>query len=248
MPMIDINEVAVFIEEEIGPKFHFKRREKIDALTLDTIIKRKNPYLFKAKANNSAADFVRSVLEATVSSGEETAFGNFLEGFAIFVSEKSYGGRKSSAHGIDLEFEAEDIKYLVSIKSGPNWGNSSQLRQLVANFNTAKKILHTSGGAARQNIICVEGCCYGRDDKPDKGAHLKLCGQRFWEMISGGNESLYGDIIIPLGHAAKSHNEEITESITRKFNALTGEFINRFCHPSGEIDWERLIKFNSGKK
>jgi hypothetical protein len=93
----------------------------------------------------------------------------------------------------------------------------------------------------------VEGYCYGRDDRPDKGSHLKLCGQRFWELISDGNESLYADIIIPLGHAAKAHNEEIAASITSKLNTLTGEFINRFCRPGGEIDWQQLIKFNSGK-
>jgi hypothetical protein len=206
MSRVDINHVATFIENEIGPRFHDKKKKKIIELTLDSILRRKNPYLFKAKANDNAADFVRSVLEATVSSGEETVFGNFLEEVAIVVNEKAYGGKKSSAHGIDLEFENRGQKYLVSIKSGPNWGNSSQLRQLVSNFNTAKRVLHTSGGSSDKKIIFIEGCCYGKDDNPDKGTNLKLCGQRFWELISGGNEALYQDIIIPLGHTAKAHN------------------------------------------
>jgi len=33
------------------------------------------------------------------------------------------------------------------------------------------------------NIVAVNGCCYGRDNRPDKGDYLKYCGQRFWEFI-----------------------------------------------------------------
>ncbi|HPK53898.1 MAG TPA: PmeII family type II restriction endonuclease, partial [Smithellaceae bacterium] len=36
--------------------------------------------------------------------------------------------------------------------------------------------------------------CYGKDSNPDKGDYLKLCGQIFWEFISG-DENLYTDII-----------------------------------------------------
>jgi hypothetical protein len=52
-----------------------------------------------------------------------------MEKIAIFTCSQAFGGRKSSAVGIDLEFETESTKYLISIKSGPNWGNSSQKRK-----------------------------------------------------------------------------------------------------------------------
>ena len=29
--------------------------------------------------------------------------------------------------GIDLEFDKDGVRYIVTIKSGPNWGNSSQI-------------------------------------------------------------------------------------------------------------------------
>ena len=85
-------------------------------MTLDDVIKRKNPYLFRAKGISSAHEFIKAVLDATVSSGEETTFSNFLEKVAIFVCERVYGGRKSGIVGIDLEFEDGSNKYLVSIK------------------------------------------------------------------------------------------------------------------------------------
>ncbi|PSW75776.1 hypothetical protein CTT37_17815 [Photobacterium damselae] len=50
----------------------------------------------------NAGDLIRSIMEATVSSGEETIFGNFMEKIAIFTCQQSLQGRKSSARGIDL--------------------------------------------------------------------------------------------------------------------------------------------------
>ena len=52
-----------------------------------------------------------------------------------------YNGQKSSAEGIDLELEKENRKYIVSIKSGPNWGNSGQILQMRTNFRKAKEFL-----------------------------------------------------------------------------------------------------------
>ena len=242
-----LDDVTQFIQENIGPKFHSKKLEKITRITLSDVIKRKNPYLFKAKNTISANDFIKSVLDATVSSGEETTFGNFLEEVAIFVCEKVHGGRKSGIKGLDLEFEDGNNKYLLSIKSGPNWGNSSQLRQLVSNFNTAKRTLQTSGGHANTNFVCVEACCYGSDAMPNKGTHLKLCGQDFWKLISGGSESLYQDIIKPLGHKAQEQNDTIALMATQKLNTFTQEFVTRFCD-DGIINWERLVKLNSGSR
>ena len=246
MTPLDFADVIQYIQENIGPQFHAKKVAKIQALTLNDVIKRKNPYLFRAKGSNSAHDFIKSVLDATVSSGEETTFGNFLENVAIFVCEKVYNGRKSGVVGLDLEFEDGDKKYLISIKSGPSWGNSGQIKNLVNNFNAARKTLATSGGAIGMHIICVEACCYGVDNLPAKGTHSKLCGQRFWEMISGGRENLYRDIIEPLGHLAKERNDEIDLICSEKLNVFTAGFVLRFCD-DGVINWDRLIHFNSGK-
>ena len=88
-------------------------------------------------------EFVKNILDAHLSSQEETIFGRFLEDLAIFVCSQVYGGRKSAAEGIDLEFETDSTKYIVSIKSGPNWGNSSQVKKLRDNFKRAKRILGT---------------------------------------------------------------------------------------------------------
>ena len=113
--------IVAFIEPNIQA-FHQRRLESLQKVKLDDILKSKNPYLYKAKNITTAHDLVKSLLDAHLSSQEETIFGGFLEELARFVSKEIYGGKKSSAEGIDLEFEKNNIKYIVTIKSGPSWG------------------------------------------------------------------------------------------------------------------------------
>lgn len=241
MQPMNPNEVTLFVEENIG-SFHRRRAESLKKLKLIDVLKRKNPYLFKAKNVTTANELVQSILDAHLSSQEEAIFGEFLEQLAIFVCQKAYNGVKSSAEGIDLEFIKDDSHYLVAIKSGPNWGNSSQIKKMEDNFKKAKRVLRTS--SSKINTIAVNGCCYGRRGQPDKGEYFKYCGKDFWELISG-NERLYIEIIEPLGYQARQRNEEFQQEYGKIINLFSKEFLDRFC-PQGEIDWEALVKFNSG--
>jgi hypothetical protein len=207
------------------------------------ILKQKNPYLFKAKNVLTAQDLIKGFLDAFLQSQEETLFGDFIEGLAIFVCDKVYGAKKSELTGIDLEFEKDGALYIVEIKAGWNWGNSSQIRQLKINFKNAKKLLM---GKTNKIIIAVNGCCFGKDNKPDKNGYLKLCGQQFWELISG-DQKLYINIVEPIGYKAKQKNEEFYENYAQIINKLTLEFSEKFCN-NGKINWEKLVEYNSGFK
>jgi hypothetical protein len=243
MGNISKNEIIRFIEPNIQ-QFHIRRLENLLALQLKKILSRKNPYLFKAKNQNTAHDLVKAILDAHLSSQEEGIFGGFLEELAVFICARVYRGKKSSAEGIDLEFEKDGASYLVSIKSGPNWGNSRQIARMKDDFKRAKRIRGTNTKGIR--AVAVNGCCYGKDDNPDKGDYLKLCGQRFWEFISG-DENLYTDIIEPLGHKAKEKNEQFQVEYAKVINKFTFEFSNEYCAPDGSILWNNLVRFNSGK-
>ena len=243
MKHLNLADVTQYVEENIGT-FHIKRIKSLDNLKLTQILKRKNPYLFKAKYTLTSETIIKGLVSAHVSSNEEGIFGNWLEGLAIFINEKVYKGRKSGIKGVDLEFDNKEIRYIVNIKSGPNWGNSSQISKMIDDFKTAKKTLRTSN--SNLTIIAVNGCCYGIDNTPDKGDYFKYCGQRFWEFISGDSD-LYTDIIEPLGHKAKEKNDDFYKSYAQMINKFTKEFSKDFCKDSGEIDWIKLVKFNSKK-
>lgn len=208
MKNLNLNDVYKYVEGNIGD-FHKKRISSLDMLKLSNILKRKNPYLFKAKYILTAEEIIKGLVDAHISSNEETIFGDWLEGLAIYINKKVYGGWKSGVTGIDLEFNKDGIRYIVNIKSGPNWGNSSQIAKKISDFKTAKKAIRTSNSGI--NITAINGCCYGRDNNSDKGNYFKYCGQKFWEFISG-NTNLYTKIIEPLGHRAKEKNEDFMKS------------------------------------
>ena len=245
MKPLQKEDVLLYVEKNIGI-FHEKRLENLDSLKLKKVLRKKNPYLFRAKNIIKAQDLIQAIVNAFLSSSEEGIFGDWLEGLAIFVNEKVYGGRKSTTTGIDLEFENSGTRYIVSIKSGPNWGNSSQVKKMVDNFNSARKTLRTSGSSA--TVAAVNGCCYGITTKKNrykaKGDYDKLCGQAFWEFISGDSE-LYKSIIEPLGHKAKEKNDAFYKSYSKKINLFTLEFITDFCDDTGDINWDKLVEFNS---
>jgi len=191
MKRLNLTNVTQYVEQNIGT-FHQKRIQSLDSLKLSQVLKRKNPYLFKAKYMLTAEQIIKGLVDAHISSNEETVFGDWLEGLAIFICEQVYNGKKSGITGVDLEFDDNSVRYIVTIKSGPNWGNSSQIAKMVTDFKTAKKTLRTSN--SHLNIVAVNGCCYGQDKKPDKGDYFKYCGQKFWEFISG-DENLFIKII-----------------------------------------------------
>jgi hypothetical protein len=243
MSVIDQNIVIEYVREHIGA-FHQQRIDCLSKLKLQDVLKHKNPYLFRVKSLNLACEVVEGITDAHISSNEETIFGDWLEELVIFVNKKTYGGKKSGIEGIDLEFDKDSTRYIVSIKSGPNWGNSSQIRKMITSFNIAKKTLRTSH--SKMNVVAVNGCCYGKDKKPDKGEYFKFCGQEFWEFISGDSE-LYCTIMEPLGINAKKRNEEFQKLYAQRLNCFVVEFVNDFCKSNGEINWKKIVKYNSGK-
>lgn len=241
MKELNMHDVSQYVEQHIGI-FHQKRIQSLDSLKLSQVLKRKNPYLFKAKYVLTADTIIRGIVNAHISSSEEGIFGDWLEGLAIFINGIVYDGRKSTTKGIDLEFDKNGTRFIVNIKSGPNWGNSSQIAKMVSDFKTAKKTLRTSN--SQLNVVAVNGCCYGRDNQPDKGDYFKYCGQSFWEFVSG-KSNLYTEIIEPLGHKAKERNDEFMNSYSQMLNKFTKDFALEFCKESGEIDWEKLVRYNS---
>jgi hypothetical protein len=244
MEKLNMKDVLQYVAQNIG-SFHQKRIESLDNLELSRVLKRKNPYLFKAKYMLTAEQIIRALADAHISSNEETIFGDWLEGLALFINHKVYGGYKSGITGIDLEFDSEGMRNIVTIKSGPNWGNSRAVAGMRSDFRTAKRALRTSNSGLK--IRAVNGCCYGKDSKPDKGDYFKYCGQPFWKFVSGSS-CLFTDIIEPLGHKARERNDEFIKSYSQMVNKFTKTFANAFCKDNGEIDWNKLVIFNSGEE
>lgn len=242
-----MQQVERLIEEYVENNivlFHEKRVKTVENLNIDKVLQRKNPYLFRAKNLESASDLVKKLIDASLSSSEEAVFGDFLEGLAIFINEKKFNGRKSGIEGIDLEFDYSGIRYIVSIKSGPNWGNASQIKKMKESFIKATKTLRTSN--AKIIVKAINGCCYGKKNV-DHGDYELICGEKFWAFISGIDD-LYKTLILPLGHEAKKHNDNYVNSLQKIENKMIAEFIGKYCFQNGAINWEKIVETNSKAK
>lgn len=252
-----INEKVLesFISENVITPFYIKRSAKLKELSLEGILKRKNPYLFKAKNIQTAEEFTRYILDAFLSSQEETIFGSLMENLAIFVCEKAFGGKKAEEgmfSSVDLIFEKDGKTYIVGIKSGPVWGNKDQVDRMKGNFAEAKKVLRKRGTV--QKIIAVNGCIYGKDNNPYKKDsknkdrnYYKFCGEEFWEFVSG-DKDFFQKIILPIDKEAKIRDEDFKKAYFAKINELTKQFSHDYLLKDNQIDWAKIVDFVSKKK
>lgn len=241
MQPLDLAQVEEYVNENISV-FHEGRLESLKNLDIKRLL-RKNPYLFRAKNILTASEMINGFMDAFLSSSEEERFGQFLEGLAIFVAQQTSGGHKSTAPGVDLEFMNNGIHHVVSIKSGPNWGNASQQNQLESDLRTAVGRLKQRDMTA--NVQSVLGICYGRTRTTYLRGYLKVVGQNFWYLISE-NEDLYTEMVEPIGYRAKEHNDRYVRRKAEVANRITRDFIDEYCHPSGAIDWTKLVEATCG--
>lgn len=251
MKKLNYKKLNKFIASDIIKPFYEIRLNRLESAKLSNISKRKNPYLFKAKNIETAGDLAKSILDAFLSSHEETIFGDLMENLAIHVCHEVFSGKKAEEgtyRSVDLIFERDNKTFVVGIKSGPNWGNSDQVNTMKKNLRNAKKLLRIAG---KKNIISVNGCMYGRDNVPHKInknsdlSYYKICGQSFWELVSG-DDQLYKKIIQPLDQEAKKRDEVFKALYVKKINEMTKDVVDLF-YTKDNLDWDKIIDYVSKK-
>ncbi len=213
---------------------------KLQSLSPETIIRRKNPYLFCLRATNDVEQFSTSILDAFLSSSEETMFGDLVEKCAIKICNHAKNGIKSTAEGIDIEYTSGDTRTIVQVKSGKNWGNSSQRKKMKDYFTKARRILQQGGDV---HVRCIEGICSGKAIKRDMGNYYTYVGSDFWEEISD-----WSDTYTALLYIFSEHAENGFQELKQKANyAITEFLVKNGISLSGQINWLNLVRYVNGK-
>ena len=235
------DENAIF--EAVGTaltEFYTALTRTLDSIDVDKILKRKNPYLYRAKGINSASQIVDGILAAYISSSEETVFGNcFFEPIAIVVS----GGQKAVSEGIDITVDKDNTIYSIAVKSGTSVFNADSRKRQEQNFQSAQK----RAQQAKKAFQPVVGYGYGKK-KTKKGYekfYLELAGKEFWTWLTG-DPNFYTKIITFMGTRPDTYVKEFEETYNKAANRMIREFTIKYCKDDGSIDWDTLIKFNSG--
>lgn len=201
-------------------------------------------YILRTEQELLVSSLIKQLIDEYFSDIQQVIFEEFCRTLVFDLCKMKDYATRSSLHGIDLELDKDEVHYLIHVNGDTKWGNSSQIIHMVDAFKKAQCNLRASN--AKSQFRFVNGCCYGSENKTDKGDYIKLCGQPFWEFISG-NKQLFVEIIEPLGFRAKERNQEFLEEYGRLINLFTQEFMNNFCM-DGKIDWEKLVRFNSENK
>ena len=235
----DENEVYKAVGEALTT-FYTSLSKTLETIDLDKILKRKNPYLYRAKGISSAGQIVDGILSAYVSSSEETIFGNsFFETIAIVLS----GGQKAVTEGIDITVDKDNTIYSIAVKSGTSVFNADSRKRQEQNFQSAQK----RAQQAHKAFFPVVGYGYGKK-KSVKGKekfYQELAGKDFWEWFTG-DPTFYTKIITYMGTRPDEYAKAFEDAYANAENRMVRDFTIKFCKEDGSIDWDKLIVFNSG--
>jgi hypothetical protein len=221
--------------------FYRRRPLRLETLKLKDYLKRKNPYLYRAIGTEKASEIVEEILAAYMIASDEGIFGDaFFEPIAKIAS----GGVVSPSEGVDIAIET-DRKYLaIAVKSGPNIFNSSQKKRQNDEFNALRSRLLK----LHKQFDALLGHCYGRVKTEPTRARIyrDRSGQAFWTEITG-DPDFFLRLVSLMKDEPSRHRLAYKKAWARAVNGFTAEFIRDFCNGDGSIDWEKLVRFNSGE-
>ena len=234
------DELRELIARSLGV-FYQRRIQRLSALKLKDILLRKNPYLYKALGTHSATEIVDEILKAYLSASDEGLFGDaFFEPIAKAVS----GGVVSPSEGVDIAVETDNRYKAISVKSGPNPFNASQVKRQGDEFETLRRRLTK----LRKQFDPILGHSYGKKQTPatKSKVYRDVSGQKFWEELTGDSDFYQKLIDLMEEEVIKQHRQEYKNAYDDAVNTYVREFTNDFCDEKGTIDWSKLLRFNSG--
>jgi hypothetical protein len=223
-------------------RFYERRLAKLKKLDLRHILRRKNPFLFRALGFTKASELVERLLESYIWSSDEGIFGDaFFEPIAKEVS----GGVISPSEGVDIAIETETRYKAISVKSGPNIFNASQKKKQNQQFMELRSRLLKSG----KQFDALLAACYGRVSKEpsDRYIYRIRSGQVFWEEITG-DPDFYLKLHHLMGEHPLVHRPNHQKIWAAAVNRFTVQLVQDFGFETGEIDWDKIVQFNSAKE
>ena len=216
----------------------------LEALTLTDLLN-KNPYLYQSQGHTRAEDYLDALLSARISSSDETIFGNdFFEPLALWsAQEATIKGRTASvsdAAGADMSIITETAYYAISVKSGKNIFNSQSAQGQSSEFSAAQGRMRKLG----KTFLPLIGYGYGRKKHRPDEAVGKKAGQEFWKLLTQ-EDDFYLRISDAIAKSAGAHKLAFEQAYEIKRASLVKGFFLDFTDVSGQVDWRKVVEFNS---
>ena len=207
--------------------------ERLASVRLREILKRKNPYLYRASAIESCTELVDRAYDDYVSASVEGYFGKFFEAVAIIVS----GGIKPAGGGeIDLQVMKGKRAYLYVIKSGPATFNKTSRAKAKEELFAAEHKLEQDG----YDVKKMFGYAYGRKVGSNWQGITILSSKEFWSKVSG-DADFYQKLLDACAILSSLYSADVEAPRAR----LLKEAGSEFCDDD-KTDWPKILKLVSG--
>jgi hypothetical protein len=227
--------------------FFKKRIDSLQNLKLEQKLKVENPYLFRAIGVSDASGIIEELLDAHISSSDETIFGNeFFEPLAKWVAAQSFRDRidvtvqVSGAEGCDILVSMANETQAIAVKSGTKVFNAQSRRKQIDEFMKIDRILKKD----RKLFLPIVGYCYGRKEQRDAKDFTEMAGQRLWEHLTGETD-FYLRIIRLMKTKPLEHRPRFTDEYDKAKNRFVKEFLSKYSLQDGSIDWDQLAQIIS---
>ncbi len=220
--------------------FYTKKLKSLRSLTLTNLLLRKNPYLYRALGIQEPSELVAAMVDAYISSSDETIFGKaFFEEVVL-----QYGKvRRSGITGTDFIRETEQDYVVISLKSGPHAFSASQYDKQNADFTKVFQTLREQG--IRKHIDLVLGMSYGQVSPNRASSYIYRIssGRQLWQELTDDPEfyikllDIIGDYSVQKRVAYQLEKSAILQRFTAEFISLYTE--------AGIINWTALVNINA---
>jgi Type II restriction endonuclease EcoO109I len=231
------------VSELLGT-IHGKRLIALDKLTLSALLN-KNPYLYQSHGHTRPEELIDALLAARVSSSDETIFGNaFFEPLALWAAQTAkIAGRTvsvSDAAGADITIVADKYYYAIAVKSGTKIFNSQSSIGQSTEFKATQGRMKKLG----KSFLPLIGYGYGRSKATPDSAVDKKAGQEFWLLLTE-EINFYLRISDAITSCAGENKIAYDNAYEVRRAKFVKEFMIGYTDAVGQIDWQRLVAFNS---
>lgn len=216
----------VFFRQRVA-KNHKNNTEKLTSLGKFNI----NPFTHKYLANfafgdSSPENMAKALVYPRVlGTSISTTFGTQLQYFCNEVLDSF----ASTTSGIDIEFvdALDGRRKYCQVKAGPQTINHDDVETICNHFNAIKNLARTNGMVTFNPLFdCVVGVFYGTQEslsvhyKDIQKSYSVICGQEFWERLTGDAE-FYDELINAFAEVADEIN--CSEAVEKVINRLAKE-------------------------
>jgi hypothetical protein len=221
--------IQVFMSDFVLPF-----RKRLQEITFEKLISRKNPYLYRASGIVTVEELVERALGDFISSSTETFFGTAIEHFVMALPNNI----KSSAPGVDVERRVGSVVELFAIKSGPGGYNSSSFKTQREHLARTKTILEQQRGITARAYV---GFAYGRKStgRPSAGYTI-LSSRALWEKLSG-DPNFYSKLLDAYACVSEYYQSDLPGVHSRLLDEARTDFTSHNL-----LDWSKVLTASSG--